>query len=566
MSSTGQTVKSILTSPVHPEVNYLNATKGFASWFFTLDHKRIGIMYMCSILTAFFLGGVFAMLIRTELFTPGQLMFTSDQYNRVFTLHGAIMVFLVLIPGIPAALGNFVLPLMLGAKDVAFPRLNLLSYHLYVIGLVMALLVLGLGGIDTGWTFYTPYSIQTQTPVVLITSAAFILGFSSIFTGLNFIVTIHKMRPPSMTWFKMPLMLWALYSTALIQIVATPVLGITLLLLIVERVMHIGIFNPALGGDPVLFQHFFWFYSHPAVYIMILPAMGVISELVSTFSRKHIFGYRFIAYSSIAIAIFSFIVWGHHMFTSGQSNLMNMVFSALTFSVSIPSAVKMFNWLTTMYKGSINLATPMIYTLSFMFIFAIAGLTGLPLATLATDIHLHDTYFVVAHFHYTMMGSTLFAFVAGIHYWWPKMTGRMYNQKVARFAAWLVSIGFNVTFFSQFPLGSLGMPRRYHLYEAMPDWQIYHQISTIGAYMQMIGFLLAAYALISSLSKGKLAPRNPWGGATLEWETSTPPITFNFEETPDAGDPYDVESWQWSDEEGGYVKVRPSVVDEDHAE
>ncbi len=535
-----------------PADSYLAHAKGFRSWIFTLDHKRIGVMYLWSILGFFLVGGIFALLIRTELLTPSETIMKADTYNQVFTLHGAIMIFLFIIPGIPAALGNFVLPIMLGAKDVAFPRLNLFSYHLYVFGGIFAILSIALGAVDTGWTFYTPYSTTTSTSVIPMTFGVFILGFSSIFTGLNFIVTTHRLRPPGMTWHKMPLMLWALYATAIIQILATPVLGITVLLLIVERLLGIGIFDPALGGDPVLYQHFFWFYSHPAVYIMILPAMGVISELISTFSRKHIFGYKAIAYSSVAIAILSFLVWGHHMFTSGQSNLANMIFSALTFSVAIPSAVKVFNWLATMYKGSIRLDTPMLYALSFLFLFGIGGLTGLFLGALAVDVHLHDTYFVVAHFHYTMMGGVLIAFLGGLHYWWPKMFGRMYSEKWGRIAALLIFVGFNTTFFTQFVMGSQGMPRRYYNY--LDKFTAYHVLSSIGSYLMAVGFVIVAIYLVHSLFRGRPAPPNPWGSATLEWQCSSPPPLHNFSEPPVVGDPYDVERFVYNETAGGYVE------------
>jgi cytochrome c oxidase subunit I len=518
-------------------VNYLNATPGLRSWLTSLDHKRIGIMYLISILASFLLGGVFAMLIRTELLTPGRTIMSAQQYNQMFTLHGAIMIFLFIVPGIPAALGNFVLPLMLGAKDVAFPRLNLASWYFWLAGALCLLFSLLFGAADTGWTFYTPYSTTTNTHVVATTLGVFILGFSSVFTGLNFIVTIHKLRPKSMTWFRMPLMVWALYATAIIQVLATPVLAVTLLLLIVERTMGVGIFDPALGGDPVLFQHFFWFYSHPAVYIMILPAMGVISEIISPFSRKHIFGYKAIAYSSVAIAGLSFLVWGHHMFTSGQSPLANMIFSALTFAVAIPSAVKVFNWLATMYRGSLRLDTPLLYVLSFLFLFGIGGLTGLFLGSLATDIHLHDTYFVVAHFHYVMVGGTLIAFLAGLHYWWPKMFGRMYSEKWGRLSALLVFVGFNLTFFPQFVMGSQGMPRRYYHY--LERYRVYHEMSTAGAFLMAIAFTIIAVYLAHSLVKGRLAPANPWGSATLEWETGSPPPVENFLGEPQPGDPYD---------------------------
>ncbi len=536
------------------ETNYLTHTRGILSWLFTLDHKRIGVMYMVMVLVSFFFGGVFALLIRTELIAPGQTIMDADQYNQAFTLHGAIMVFLVIIPSVPAALGNFVLPIMLGAKDVAFPRLNLGSFWLWILGAIFFVGSLFTGGLDTGWTFYTPYSIDKGSAMGGAISAligVFILGFSSIFTGLNFIVTIHRLRPPGMTWFRMPLFLWALYATALIQVLATPVLGITVALLAFERAFGIGIFDPRLGGDPVLYQHFFWFYSHPAVYIMILPGMGIISELIAVHCHKHIFGYRFIAFSSVAIAVFGFLVWGHHMFTSGQSPLMNALFSAITFSVAIPSAVKVFNWLATMYKGSISLNTPMCYALSFLFIFSIGGLTGLHLGTLATDIHLHDTYFVVAHFHYVMMGSALIAMIGGLHHWWPKMTGRMYNEKLGLLACFLVFVGFNVTIFTQFFMGSKGMPRRYWDY---PDqFHIYHLISTIGSYIMAAGFFLTAFYLIHSMFRGAKAPANPWGGRSLEWQCSSPPPHDNFAKTPTVGDCYDFSAVEWDEKQGTYV-------------
>ena len=549
-------------TPAPPVDNYLTFTRGFLSWALTLDHKRIGLMYLVAVLGSFLVGGIFALLVRTELLTPGATIpgVDAEVYNQFFTLHGAIMVFLVIIPSIPAALGNFVLPIMLGAKDVAFPRLNLGSFYLWIIGAILAVLSLAYGGFDTGWTFYTPYSTTTSTGgVIPVVTGVFILGFSSIFTGLNFVVTIHKLRPPGMTWFRMPLLLWALYATALIQVLATPVLGITLLMLIVERVFQIGLFDPAMGGDPVLFQHFFWFYSHPAVYIMILPAMGIISEIISVHAHRHIFGYRFIAFSSVAIAIFSFLVWGHHMFTSGQSPLMNVVFSLITFSVAIPSAIKVFNWMATLYRGSISINTPMLYGLGFIFLFTIGGLTGLHLGTLNTDIHLHDTYFVVAHFHYVMMGSALIAMIGGLHHWWPKMVGRMYNEKWGIIGFTLVFIGFNVTFFTQFMLGSHGMPRRYYNYQ--PEFQIYHVISTIGSYIMAAGFFWTLYYLVQSLFSGAKAPSNPWGGRSLEWQCTSPPPHDNFKTTPSVGDCYDFSVVKWDEEEGGYVVDR-SEVDE----
>jgi len=519
-------------APADPKaaVNYLNATRGLKSWLTTVDHKRIGVMYLASILFSFFLGGVFAILIRIELWAPGRTIMSADTYNRVFTLHGAIMIFLFIIPSIPAAIGNFVLPLMLGAKDVAFPRLNLASYYLYLAGAALAVASMVTGGVDTGWTFYTPYSTTTNSSVSLMTLGAFILGFSSIFTGVNFIATIHKLRAPGMSWFRMPLFVWGIYATSIIQILATPVLGITLLLIVMERVFSVGIFNPQLGGDPVLFQHFFWFYSHPAVYIMILPGMAIISEVIPVFSRKNIFGYKAIAFSSIAIAGVSFLVWGHHMFVSGQSALAGAIFSFLTFLVAIPSGIKVFNWIATMYKGSISLEAPMLWAISFLLLFAIGGLTGLFLGALSVDVHLHDTYFVVAHFHFVMMGGTVMAFLAGLHYWWPKMFGRMYSEKWARVAAAFIFVGFNVTFLSQFVLGTRGMPRRYYNY--LDQFRPLHMFSTVGSFMLAVGFLIMAAYLFASLRKPVDAPANPWNAVGLEWQTSSPPPEHNFEYVP----------------------------------
>ena len=524
-----------------PEVNYLNCTKGWKSWAFTLDHKRIGVMYLVGVTAALFLAGAFALVLRSHLFKFDSNMLSYDNYNKMFTLHGAVMVFAFIIPSVPAALGNFVLPMMLGAKDVAFPRMNLASFYLWVIGTgcLLAAILFG-GGLDTGWTFYTPYSIETETGVIWATFGAFVLGFSSIFTGLNFLVTVNTMRSKGQTWFKLPLFLWSLYATSIIQVLATPVLGITLLLLIAEKTMHIGVFDPRYGGDPVLFQHFFWFYSHPAVYIMILPGMGVISELISVYSQKRIFGYSFIAFSSVAIALLGFLVWGHHMFTSGQSPIVTLIFSAITFTVAIPSAVKVFNWLATLFKGSILLNTPMLYALSFIFLFGIGGLTGLFLGALSVDIHLHDTYFVVAHFHFVMVGGTLTALLGGLFHWWPKMFGRMYSDLWGRVSCLLVFVGFNVTFFPQFVMGARGMPRRYASYD--PEFQIFHQISTCGAFVLGIGILLAYGVLIYAAKYGKRCGSNPFRAASLEWQSSSPPDFHNFVHQPVVNDPYDFDS------------------------
>ena len=513
-----------------PKHTYLNAEKGIWSWLTTLDHKRIGLLYLMALTFFFMLGGVLALLIRMELWTPAETLIAANTYNQVFTLHGAIMIFLFLVPSVPAILGNFIMPIQIGAKDVAFPRLNLLSWYLYMIGAIFSIYVIIAGGIDTGWTFYTPYSSSTGGAVTAMTLGVFIIGFSSILTGLNFVTTIHRMRAPGITWSKLPLFCWGLYATSIIQILATPVLAITLLLVAMERIMGVGIFDPALGGDPVLYQHFFWFYSHPAVYIMIVPGFGIVSEIVSTFSKKTIFGYWAIALSSLAIAFIGFLVWGHHMFTSGQAAVASTIFSFLTFLVGIPTGIKMFNWLATMYKGSISLQTPLLYILGFFFLFTVGGLTGIVLATIALDIHLHDTYYVVAHFHFVMVGGMVMAFLGGIHYWWPKMFGKMYNQALAKIACLLIFIGFNVTFLPQFVMGSQGMPRRYYNY--VEQFTIYHQISTVGAFILGIGFTLVLGYLLYSLFKGKKASSNPWGSRALEWQVSSPPSHHNFEYTP----------------------------------
>ena len=510
--------------------NYLNHSKGLWSWLSTLDHKRIGLMYLFTTLTFFLVGGIFALLIRLELFTPGQTIMDPNTYNRMFTYHGAIMVFLVIIPAIPGALGNFIMPIMLGAKDVAFPRLNLASFWIYVAGAVFATSALFLKGADTGWTFYTPYSIRTNSTVILVLTGAFIAGFSSILTGLNFIVTIHKLRAPGQSWSRLPLFVWALYATSIVQVLATPVLAITLLLLMMERLLGIGIFDPKLGGDPVLFQHFFWFYSHPAVYIMALPGFGIISEVIPVFSRKPIFGYKAIAYSSFGIALIAFIVWGHHMYVSGQSELANFVFSLLTMAVAVPTGIKVFSWVATMYRGQVRFEAPMLYALGFLELFTVGGLTGVFLATLAVDVHLTATYFVVAHFHYVMVGGTIMALLAGLHYWFPKMSGRMYPEKPAAIAFWFILVGFNVTFFPQFILGAQGMPRRYWGY--LPEFTLLNQISTFGSWLLAVGFVYIAIYLWKAMRNGPAATANPWSGLTLEWQASSPPPHDNFANTP----------------------------------
>lgn len=510
----------------HAGSNYLNHGKGIMSWLGTLDHKRIGLMYLWTVLLFFFIGGVAALLVRYELIAPGQTIMSADAYNKAFTYHGTIMVFMVIIPLIPAALGNFLLPMQIGAKDVAFPRLNLASYYVFLAGAALAVTTLFLKGVDTGWTFYTPYSIRTGTSATWVLMGAFVMGFSSIFTGLNFIVTIHKLRAPGMTWGRLPLFCWALYATSIIQVLATPVIALTLFLVVMERTLQIGIFDPALGGDPVLFQHFFWFYSHPAVYIMVLPGLGVINEIIPVFSRKTIFGYTAMALAIFGIALVSFVVWGHHMFVSNQSDLSNFLFSLITMFVAVPTGIKVFSWVATMYKGRIILKTPMWYAFAFMFVFTIGGLTGVFLATLAADVHLTHTYFVVAHFHYVMVGGTLMAFLGGMHYWWPKFFGRMYNETAGAISCLLIFIGFNVTFFPQFILGSQGMPRRY--FDYLPEFTTLNRISTYGSWLIGVGFVWVAIYMIYAIYKGPKASDNPWDAMTLEWKTPSPPPHENF--------------------------------------
>lgn len=514
-------------------LEYRGKGKGLKSWITSTDHKRIGILYLVTLISFYAVGVTFGFLMRLELIAPGKTIMDPQTYNQIFTLHGVIMIFLFVIPGIPAVFGNFFLPILIGAKDVAFPRINLLSWYLFVLGGLLAILSILLpgGSADTGWTFYIPYSVRSGTNVVYTLMAAFVLGFSSILTGLNFVTTVHRLRAPGMSWFKMPLSIWSLYATAWVQVLATPIIGITLLLVAVERWFGVGLFDPALGGDPVLYQHLFWIYSHPAVYIMILPAMGIISEIIPVFANRTIFGYKFIAFSSIGIALFGSLVWAHHMFTAGMSDTGQFVFSLLTFLVAIPSAIKVFNWTATLYKGSIELGPPLLYALGFIFLFSIGGFTGLFQGTLAVNIQVHDTSFVVAHFHYVMFGGTGFGIFAAMHFWFPKMFGRLYNQKVAKVAFWILFTGFNILYFPMFIMGWLGMPRRY--YDYLPEFHIYHFISTIGSWILITGLIIMFTNLIRSIKSGKkTSERNIWGGETLDCKIPTPPPLENFEHIP----------------------------------
>lgn len=513
-------------------LEYRSHRSRLLSWILSTDHKRIGLLYLMTMGVFFAVGVLFGLIIRLELIAPGETIMSPQTYNSLFTLHGVIMIFLFIIPGLPAVFGNFFLPIMIGAKDVAFPRLNLLSWWLFLTGGILAVVSIFLPGgpADTGWTFYIPYSVRTGTNVIPALFAAFIIGFSSILTGINFVTTVHRLRAPGMSWFKMPLFIWSLYATGWVQVLATPIIGITLLLVIIERTLGVGIFDPALGGDPILYQHLFWIYSHPAVYIMILPAMGVISEVIPVFSRRTIFGYKFIAFSSIAIALFGSLVWAHHMFTVGMSDTAQWIFSLLTFLVAIPSAIKVFNWVATMYKGSIELDPPMLFAMAFIFQFSIGGLTGLMQGALALNIHLHDTSFIVAHFHYVMFGGTGFGIFAAMHYWFPKMFGKMYNKKVASRAWVLLFVGFQTLYFPLFIAGYLGMPRRY--FDYLPEFHTLHFISTIGSWILVLGLIIMVLNLIFSLKRGTKAEMNPWGGETLEWKISSPPIVENFKKIP----------------------------------
>jgi len=518
------------SSPAYNTPNYLNAEKGVWSWLSTLDHKRIGVMYLALTLTGFFLGGVFALLLRIELLSPGPTVMDAMTYNRMFTLHGVIMIFLFMIPAIPGIFGNFFIPLMIGAQDVAFPRINLLSVYLYLLGAAIAVWGMIQGGTDTGWTFYTPYSTTTVTTVAPVLLGAFILGMGSIVTGLNFIVTVHTMRAPGVTWMRLPLFVWAMYATSVIQVLATPVLGMTLLLVAFEKVFGFGIFDPARGGDPILFQHLFWFYSHPAVYIMVLPAMGVVSELVQSAARKNMFGYKAVAFSSLGIAFVGFFVWGHHLFTSGQSTFASGVFGVLSMFVGLFTAIKVFNWTATLYKGAIQVSAYFIYFMGFLYFLVFGGLTGIALSTVSLDVHWQDTYFVVAHFHFIMVGGTIMAFLGGLHYWWPKMFGKTYSERWALAAAVLVIIGFNATFIPQFLLGNMGMPRRYYSYPE--QFQALNVASTAGASLLAFGFFIILFYLVASLARGKASGPNPYFSRGYEWNTPSPPNLANFPETP----------------------------------
>ncbi|HEX4808382.1 MAG TPA: cytochrome c oxidase subunit I [Bryobacteraceae bacterium] len=523
--------------------NYLNEKIGLLSWLLTTDHKRIAILYTFSITVFFFLGGFFALMMRLELLSPRNWLVSAGTYNKLFTMHGIIMVWFFLIPSIPSTLGNFLIPMMVGAKDVAFPKLNLVSWYIFMLGGCVTVYALFRGGVDTGWTFYTPFSTSYSTTYVVAAAVGiFIAGFSTILTALNFIATIHRMRAPGLTWFRLPMFIWSMYANSVVLVLNTPVLAITLLMIAVERIAKVGIFDPTLGGDPVLFQHMFWFYSHPAVYTMVLPAMAVISEIVPAFSRKPLFGYKAVAFSSIGIAVLGFLVWGHHMFVAGESTYSALVFSFLSYCVAVPSAIKVFNWTATIHRGSVSWDTPMLYAIGFIGLFTIGGVTGLFLAALGLDVHVHDTYFVIAHFHYIMVGGAVMAFLGGVHYWWPKISGKMYPEGLARLSALIVFLGFNLTFFPQFILGYLGMPRRYAAYPE--EFQMLHVLSTAGATILGVGYVLPLCYLIWAWQYGKEAGPNPWRATGLEWKSSSPPPTHNFEVTPvvTAKQPYDYEA------------------------
>jgi cytochrome c oxidase subunit I len=514
-----------------PRETYLNIAYGIKSWLLTKDHKRIALLYLMTVTVMFFIGGIAITIVRLNLMTPDGRLVDADTYNKLFTLHGIIMVFFFLVPVVPTVLGNFALPMMIGAKDLAFPRINLASWYLFMLGGGWALYAMLAGGVDTGWTLYTPYTTQSSHyNVVPVLIGIVISGFSSIFTGLNFIVTVHRMRAPGLTWWRLPIFVWTIYATSFIFLLAVPVLAMAVILQILERIMKIGIFDPALGGDPLLFQHLFWFYSHPAVYIMILPGMGIASEVIPCFSRKNIYGYTFVALSSFGIACLGFLVWAHHMFVAGISLYSAMIFSSLSYTVAVPSAIKVFNWTATLYKGSVSFEAPMLFALGFVALFTAGGLTGLFLAALGMDMHVHDTYFVIAHFHFIMVGGMVMAYMAGLHYWWPKMTGRMYSEWWSKLAAIIIFVGFFLTFLPQFVVGYNGMPRRYHRYA--PEFQVWNVLSSAGASILAVGYVLPLLYLLYSLWKGPVAGPNPWGATGLEWQTPSPPPKDNFEKTP----------------------------------
>ena len=523
------------TSSTHRLPSYLDYQgkyTGIRAWILSTDHKRIALLYLYSQIFFFLAGLVMGLFMKLELIAPGQQLMGPQTYNALFTVHGLTMIFLFIIPGLAASFGNFFIPIMIGAKDVAFPKLNLFSWYLFIAGAVIILIGVfsGDGPPDTGWTFYAPYSLKTNTNVVLSVFGAFVLGFSSILTGLNFIVTIHRMRAPGMGFFRMPLFIWSLYGTAWIQLLATPVVGITFLMVVADRMLDIGFFDPAKGGDPILYQHLFWIYSHPAVYIMILPAMGAITEIIVTFSRRTVFGYKAIAMSSLAIAFVGYLVWGHHMFTSGMSETARLVFSFLTFLVAIPSAIKVFNWTATLYKGSISLEPPFWWAMAFIFIFMIGGFTGLILGSVSTDVHVHDTVFVVAHFHYIVFGGAGIAFFAALHYWYPKMFGKMYNKKIANWSLIGLFVGFNATYMPMFFLGYMGMPRRY--YDYLPQFADLNFLSTIGSWIMAASLFLVIVNLLRAKKGTPEEMDDPWGGRTLEWKIESPPSLENFEEIP----------------------------------
>lgn len=539
-------------NPTTSAKHYLNASKSGLSWVFTTDHKRIGVIYFVAIVASSLIGGLIAMLLRAEMWTAGTDVVSADMFNRLFSMHGAIMVFLVIIPGIPAVFGNFLLPLMLGSRGLAFPRLSWFSMALFVAGASCCFLSLLDEWFDTGWTFQLPYAATTQGSIGVVLVGLILLGGSFLLTGLNFVATIHSLRPAEMTWSKLPLFVWSLYATAWVQILATPILILTMLGLIAHRNWGLTLFDPAAAGDPLLFQQFFWFYSHPAIYIMILPALGVINEIIAVHCRKPIIGYRYVVGSLLTIAFLSFFVWGQHLIASGQSSRASVIFSLLTLLAAVPPAVQIACWLATLHRGAIAWNTPMVYGVMFLLLFTMGGLSGLFLGALSIGVHLHGTHFEVAHFHYVMMGGVGFAFIAAIHHWWPKITGRTYHETAGVFCSWLLFAGFNLTFFPHFIMGVLGLPRRLYHYPA--QFEVYQQAAMIGGVLMGVALAGMACYLLGSLYSERRAPANPWGGTTLEWQCSSPPPVRNFETTPDASETYPFDHWNFSEQEQGFVK------------
>jgi len=504
-----------------------------ASWITTVDHKRIGILYIATSLVFFGLGGILALLMRAQLATPEEHFVTKDSYDQLFTMHGTTMIFLVIVP-ILAGFGNFLVPLMIGARDMAFPRLNAFSYWMFLLGgiVLYSSWVSNGGAPKAGWTSYTPLSTDAYTPSNgqdLWILSLHILTISSLAGAVNFIATIVNMRAPGMSWLRMPLFVWAILTYAAMLVLVLPALSAGLTLLLLDRQVGTHFFIPDKGGSTLLWQHVFWFFGHPEVYIMILPAMGMISEIIPVFARKPIFGYKAVAFSTAGIAFVSMLVWAHHMFAVGLPWGLQVFFMLSSMAVAVPTGVKIFNWLATTWRGNLIFDTPMLFALGFVGVFTMGGLSGIFLAAFPVDWQLTDTYYVVAHFHYVLFGGSMFGIFAGLHYWWPKMFGRMLDERLGKWTFWLLLIGFNVTFFPQHMLGLLGMPRRIYTYSHGGLWEWYNLASTIGSGIMGIAILVFIANVIRTSRVGTRAGNDPWLADTLEWFAPSPPPPENFD-------------------------------------